>query len=458
MPKAYLLVQIMILRGGVLNVTNQSQDVFLFSYINKSESVDVPAELIDNGVFYEIPSLNHGKKLLVIEDQNPWVENRSGYSYGHIRKDILLLKKGKAQNQTIMPYNNEYSSPKCKVYDVEYSRLFINNLIFNREPNSNFKTYLCSIRGTDNVCIENVSIYTPQSNLVEDMAINIVDCTNVNLDNVAINGTYSRTDYSGYGICMNTIWKFTANRLTAHANWGIFGDNNINVVNIYNSDINRFDIHYYGRDVYFRKVYFSGLYDQFSSVFGSIIFDNCIFDNFTPIVYEYTYNTYNNHEVLFKDCTHKLSSRRNYLIFAGILSDERNKRNELSEKYWPKLTINNMRIEVPQDVGNYYVYCVRNEDVKNAKLDHILDVTINGMDFYYIEGAKPINVNLSNVSVSTVEAFNINIKDLNIFTKQEEKELGNKGNLYINITGNNKVSSVNVSHSMISNYSFFNNK
>ena len=438
--------------GAVFNVTNQNQDVYLFSYVNKAEPIDVPAHLIDKGLFLEIPRLNSGKKLLVIEDQNPWVENRKGYSYGHIRRDILLLKHGKAQNQTIMPYDNPQSLPKCKVYDLDIPYLKIENLILNRNDNSSYKTFLCNIVGTNNVQINNVTINTPQSDMVEDMAIKIVDCTNVSLNDVTINGTYSRSDYSGYGICMNNIWNFKVKELEVEANWGVFGDNNINVVSIENSKINRFDIHCYGRDVYFKNVLFFQFYNQFSSVFGSIEFDNCVFDDFTPIVYEYNYNTYNSHNVIFKNCAHNLSARRCYLINAGILSEEKNYRKELTVKYWPKLTINNMLVNVPVDVKDYCIYYAQKQGDNKAIVDYVSDIKIDRMDFKYVYGAELINMYLTNKEVFSKNPISVDIKNLNILTEEvENKHNSSIGNLIINIKGSNKSNKLIIVKSRMNN-------
>lgn len=344
--------------GAVFNVTNQNQDVYLFSYVNKAEPIDVPAHLIDKGLFLEIPRLNSGKKLLVIEDQNPWVENRKGYSYGHIRRDILLLKQGKAQNQTIMPYDNPQSLPKCKVYDLGIPYIKIEKLILNRTDNSSYKTFLCNIVGTNNVQINNVTINTPQSDMVEDMAINIVDCTNVSFENVTINGTYSHSDYSGYGICMNNIWNFNANRLETEANWGVFGNNNINVAIINDSEINRFDIHCYGKDVEFHNCVFRNLYNQFSSIYGSIVFNNCIFYSFTPILFENSYKAYTKFDLVFNSCTVEADKDNYYLIKAYDLDGAQlsKGRKELLLKEFPDLYIEGLTIFMPSYINDYYIY------------------------------------------------------------------------------------------------------
>ena len=99
--------------GVEFNVKNTQKDFYLFSYVDKAIPVMVSKQDIDRGNFKRYPQLKKGRRLLVISDDNPWVLNREGYKYGHIRKDILLLNNGKAQNKTVMPYNNAGSSPTC---------------------------------------------------------------------------------------------------------------------------------------------------------------------------------------------------------------------------------------------------------------------------------------------------------------------------------------------------------
>lgn len=436
--------------GVVFNVTNQSQDVFLFSYVNKSEPIDVPAHLIDKGLFLGMPRLNSGKKLLVIEDQNPWVENRKGYSYGHIRRDMLLLKQGKAQNQTIMPYNNPQSLPKCKVYDLDIPYLKIENLILNRNDNSSYKTFLCKLVGIDNVQINTVTLNTPNNDMVEDLAINIVDCTNVYFENVTINGTYSRSDYSGYGICMNNIWNFKANKLKAEANWGVFGDNNMNTVSITNSEINRFDIHCYGRDVSFKQVVFNRLYNQFSSVFGTIEFEDCTFNSFIPVLYEPSYDVQNNHDVIFRNCTFNNTNKRNYLVSLNSITKEKNKRPELVEKCWPSMSIENMKINVESSTEVFYVYKSSSTSLAREYLDKVSSVRIKGMSFLYNQESSPINLYISNIDAKPKSLVVINIDRLCIVP--ENKEISDSfGKLFVNFNPNCISSNSKITKSRISN-------
>lgn len=441
--------------GAVFNVTNQNHDIYLFSYVNKAEPIDVPAHLIDKGLFLEIPRLNSGKKLLVIEDQNPWVENRKGYSYGHIRRDILFLKHGKAQNQTIMPYDNPQSLPKCKVYDLDIPYLKIENLILNRTDNSSYKTFLCKLVGIDNVQINTVTINTPQNDMVEDLAIYIVDCTNVFFENVTINGTYSRSDYSGYGICMNNIWNFKANNLEAEANWGIFGDNNINTVSITNSEINRFDIHCYGRDVSFKQVVFNRLYNQFSSVFGTIEFEGCTFNSFIPVLYEPSYDVQNDHNLVFRNCTFNVKNDRNFLVSLNAITKDRSSRPELFAKCWPSISIKKMKVNVYSLTNAFYVFMSSRSSLVGSDLDKLSSIIIDELTFNYNHDAKPINMYLSNIEASPKSGVDINIYKL--YLLPENANISEKyGVLFLNVKTEKISNHSSIKKSRISNTLSFN--
>lgn len=398
----------------VFNVTNNAKDVYLFSYVNRAIAISVSGMAIDNGYFVAFSQLRSGRKLLSIEDKNPWVENRKTYSYGHQRKDILLVENGKAKNHPVMPYNNNQSAPTCKFYEVVYPFIQLSGITLNRSSGSTSKTFLCKIVGADDVRVRNVVINTPASDLVSDSAIRIQDCTNVLFENVSIDGTYSRRDYSGYGISMNNVWNYYATKLIAKGNWGVFGNNNINTAHIENSEINRFDIHCYGRDVTFKNVVFVDRYNQFSSTFGTIRFDNCIFKHFVPVLYEASYNAYTPHSVSFNSCVFHLDTQHNYLIAAGRLSPEENSRVELNDKCWPNVTINKMKVIVEGDAASFNVFNVAVDPKFEGCVHAIENITINGLSFETINSMKAIPINLVSRDVKTEKPLKVKVNKLNV--------------------------------------------
>ncbi len=423
--------------GVVLNVTNNNQDLFLFTYANKSESVDVSNLEIDKGVFRRIPQLKKGERLLAIEDQTPWIDNRKGYSYGHYRRDIMLLKKGKAQNKTVMPYGNNISKPICRLYELKDEVVTFSNITLNRSDNSTKKTFLCFFRGLDNLLLKSVVLNTPQNDMVNDVAIQVLDATNVRFEDVRINGTYSKSNHSGYGISMNNIWNFYAYHLYGNGKWGVFGNNNINVATLEDCEINRFDIHCYGRDVTFSNVKFFKWYNQFSSVFGDIRFNDCVFKSFTPVLYEPSYNAINEHRISFNNCTFYADIDHNSLIKVGAINTERNSRPELNKKCWPQLFVENLKvISTSWKVSDLFLFNTSTVE-KGAMLDTLAPIVINGIEVNYLEKSDPIKVSVSNMEVESRGDVKVEVR--NIYIKEKTKGINNVGDdsIYVNIKKHN---------------------
>ena len=328
--------------GVEFNVKNAQKDFYLFSYVGKTAPITISKHDIDRGNFKRNPQLRKGRRLLVIADDNPWVLNREGYKYGHVRKDILLIKNGKAQNKTVMPYNTEGSSPTCTFYILSQDGITFSNITLNRSKDSSKKTYLVNVTGVDGLTLSGVTIHTPENQSENDVATSIKECTNVTFKDVTIDGTYSRSDHSGYGVSLNTIWNFKVSNMVGHGNWGVFGTNNVNVASFEDSDINRFDIHCYGRDITFKNVTFRDKYNQFASVFGTIRFDNCNFIHFCPVLNGQSYNAYVGYNVVMNNCVFDICKGKNILIDQGRIDGVVNIRPELSERCIPNISINNL--------------------------------------------------------------------------------------------------------------------
>lgn len=393
-------------------VTNHTKDFFLFRYINQSMSIDVLAKDIDVGCFIKYPELREGRHLLAISDDSLWVDKRQNYNYGHTRKDILLVSNGIARNKTIMPYNNKNSAPKCLIYELQSHSVVVKNITFQRVEGNEYKTYLFDIKGLDNLCLKNIRIITPKSDLTDDVAIKIYDCTNVTLSNISIKGTYSRTDHSGYGINLNNIWNLYVDNMFGQGNWGVFGNNNLNEVTVTNSKINRFDIHCYGKNIAFKKVTFFDLYNQFSSTFGTISFDRCEFDDFIPIINGTSYNAYVAYDLVFNKCTLYVNNKCNYLIKAGRIDTVVNKRPELTKKCWPNIKIKNMKVVVDDDVSDFYLFKVLKDNSCNYNIRYISQISISKMMFCHNTNGSPVNFYFSNKKVATDNTLKIQIKKL----------------------------------------------
>ena len=374
-----ILTKINDFKGITIRVKNNQKDLFLFARTEQLTPIDIPKHIIDSGNFQTIDKLNKDKCILVIYDENVWTE-RSGYGYNVIRKDILFVDKGESKNQVIKPYNNRNSSPICYYRIVNDECTIIKNLSIKRTLNSSHITYAVQLSNLNDILIDRLYIETPQNELHGDTAIGIYNCTNLKMENVLINGTYSQKNKYGYGIHMDNVYSSTFNNLNATGNWGIFGTYNISEVILENCKINRFDIHCYGKNVYCKNTLFSKLYNQFSSFYGTLTFDKCHFRNFIPVLLESSYNSYTEFSLHLKNCTWDVNSVQNYLVHAGYLGDISNKRIELSQKFLPNIIIENLMINVPVDVEKVFIIHPITVSTKNEI--RFSKIRINGLQFY----------------------------------------------------------------------------
>ena len=371
--------------GVVLNVRNQQKNMVLFQMSAGTKPMDVTWEQIKKRI---LPDRN-SDFLIIIEDDSLWVKNRIGYKYGHRRKDILLVKNGRIQNEVVASYGTRSSRPRFLRCDIANRKKIVKNLTFNRDSTSSCMTYALKIENQNDVEVENVTINTSvPGELYGDMAISVTNCTNVRMKDVAINGTYSQKRNYGYGICMNNVWNVTFDHLIGHGNWGVFGNNNVNKATLVNCDINRFDIHCYGKDVTFKNCIFRNLYNQFSSVYGKVSFEKCEFVDFIPVLFESSYNAYTGFDLSFSDCTWQMKQGQNYMIQAGNPSGAVNERLELKEKCWPNLAIDNMKVIAPHDVKELYLFGCRTKPRDDVKLGYIHNIRVRNMKVFNFDNPK----------------------------------------------------------------------
>ena len=410
--KSIPLTQYNDFRGCVFVVKNTSNNCWLFDSTVKGESAAVSKQMIDEGYFRSHEVLRRGRYLLLVEDKNPWVLNRKGYDYGHQRKDILLIENGVAKNQVVMPYNNAYSSPKCIFIKLNNQSFVFKNLIVERDPDCTFLTHIASIVGHDNVRVQAITVHTPPSDLVNDRGIMINDCTNVTLEDVSIDGTYSKYDHSGYGICLDNIWNFKATRLYGKGNWGIFGNNNINTAKLVDSQLNRFDIHCYGKDISFRNVAFFDLYNQYASVYGTIRYDKCTFTEFVPVRNSGSYNAYVAHNVVLNDCVLYANPSRNFLFKLLNLNEPTNERHELAEKCLPNISINNLMVNLRDGADSFYIFSCSYSGQKITDIGYLSKINIEGLVINSDENKPVKDLMLSNITIQTKSEIDCQMRDV----------------------------------------------
>lgn len=363
-----------------LYVTNKDRNYILFRLEKNIHEIDISGKSIDEGKFDDNPTLNTGLKLLVVEDQKLWVNERIGYkSNGYKRKDVLVLKNGKAQNQTIQPYNNEYSSAKGWYCNVSAKKKTVKNLNFYRTEVSTFKTYPVLINYQYNVELSSISMTTPQNTqLVDDNGIMVYDCAKVVLNDIRINGTYSKETDAGSGVRLINVYDVKINRMFARSEWGVFGNYHVNSVILKDCDINRFDIHCYGRDIKSIRCKYSKQYNQFSSVYGLVSFIQCEFDDFIPFLMESSYNAYTPFDLKWKNCSFKLTKNHNYFITLFRVPEPYNERAELRRKCLPNITIENCKVSLDENVDEWYLVQTHGIKYKDT-FDYIREINIKGL-------------------------------------------------------------------------------
>lgn len=185
------------------------------------KDVFLPKENIDSGDFKDIEGLNTGTKLLIINDEDPWT-TRQGSSFQ--REDILLVRNGRAVNSVIAPYDTCTSYPKCKYIADEDLTYEIKNLIVERSSTCNIIYSLLMMNYMNNVTIDNVEVQTPSNPFISnvgDQIFRIMRCTNITINNVSIDRTYSDENHAGYGFLINNVWNLRLNGIVSTSPiWG----------------------------------------------------------------------------------------------------------------------------------------------------------------------------------------------------------------------------------------------
>jgi hypothetical protein len=227
----------------------------------------------------------------------------------------------------------------------------------------------------------------------------MLNCVDVTLDGISINGTYSLPKRFGYGVSLDNIYNLQVKNMYARANWGVFGNNNVNKAMLQDCDINRFDIHCYGKDVSFEKCTFVDFYNQFSSIYGLISFKHCTFTRFTPILIEGTYNALTAFDVVFDHCKINLDKNHSALFTIFGFSKQENSRPELREKCLPNITLLNCQVNVADGVKKWYVYNTNNIQEYEGRFSYISKATIEDLS--------------TNAKESDLSVFSKNINSIN---------------------------------------------
>lgn len=386
--------------GVTIQVENKKKGMFLYTLSSKLTPIIVEGMDIDNRNFSSYPALKNGNKLLVIYDKNLWVQERIGYGKGMERKDIMLVRNGRGSNSTVQGYSSAASMPDCYYRDVDTrTKTIIKNVTFERTASSTEKTYFVKIENQYNVEATGVNIHTPDgSGLYGDMAIYIVNCADVKLKDISVNGTYSLPKQSGYGVRIHNLYNLYVENMYGRANWGVFGNHNINTAYLKKCDINRFDVHCYGRDIRFDNCNFVGLYNQFSGMYGEIRFNDCTFTKCHPVLIEGSYNAFTPFDLYFDGCTFNFDEKHPGVVYFSSFSKENNARPELSEKSLPNVIIKNSSVNLNGGLTTWYVFNIKKIKDYKGKFSHISKVTVEGLS----TNGGQLNMELYSNKVETI--------------------------------------------------------
>ena len=209
-----------------------------------------------------------------------------------------------------------------------------------------------------------------------DAIIRISNSCNVTLMNIYARGSYSQKNHYGYVFRGDNVYGLKVKNVDAKADWGVFGDNNLNNVVIEDCKINRFDIHCYGRDVTCKRCRFEGLYNQFSSTYGQIFFEDCVFNNFTPYLNAESYNAFVPVDLTFERCTFNITPGKNAIIKMSGLTEEVNSRPELEVKCMPNVKIVDCSATASDDIDVWYVILPGGIGYKEA-IGHIDNIDVD---------------------------------------------------------------------------------
>jgi len=395
-------------KGLKLTVKNNWKNHYLFVCSRTAKNIEVPQSIIDRGDFRSVPELKYGVKLLLIKDAKPWVEHRKGHNYGAIRRDVLLLINGIAQNKTITPYGNQgVSLPECRYVEADLKPKKIGNLTFIRSDGSKYMTFLISVANINNIELYDIQCYTPEDDSKYGDNIIVVDCSaNVTYRNITIEGMYTQDDKYGYGISMNNVWNVKLYNVSGNVKQGIICNSNINKSFLKNCKINRYDIHCYGRDAEMEDCTFKGMYFPVASFYGKIVFRRCSFVNSQPVWIRADYNAYVPFDIEIYDCFWYPVKGRDALCYAGELDNEVNGRLELCKKYWPSIKVRGLNVYPSDKLNAIYVFRVGGDVDSEQTVGYLPFVDIEGLNVH----GMGMDLSVCNKKIKTSQKPRIRIK------------------------------------------------
>lgn len=392
--------------GATLIVRNASHDMFLFRLSNDTKQIELKGSQLHKGFRYD-SLVNTKYCLLLVSDEMPWVKERKGYGHAVYRKDMLLLHNGVIQNDPVTDYDSKQSKPSGRLCTVNGRMKYVRNVCFVRDVDSQYKTGLVDFVFQYNVELSNVETITPDHDFMYgDAIISFLNCCHTIVRNVRIYDTYSQTNRYGYGLSISGIYDMTIDRMYGHAKWGIFYIDNTQKIVLKNSDVNRFDCHCYGRDFKIDNTILNNSPSAYSSMYGDFVFTNCTFNDTDPVGLRQAYNANTPFNIYFRHCVFNVSKKHDCLVRISGLSNEDASRVELLDKNLPNITVRNCKINLLDDVQDFYIF-VTGDIAYKKPINNLSFISVNGLAF-----SKKCRFGISNRLINTKDSLQVIIKDL----------------------------------------------
>lgn len=381
----------------------QDNETVNFSTLaSAARKIDIKGSIIDSGDFSSVPALSHGHKLLYIYDPNVWSIGGVSGTLEVFRRDIIHIVDGQAQNKPIRPYT-ETSNLMCfwDEVTVKASPTF-ENLTFTRTASSTQRTYLLKACGQVGLHVRNININTPREDTIpserphylDDRCLYIRHSVNTVLENICVNGTYSRSNQHGYAFRMINLANTTLRNVQGDGAWGVQCGFFLNTVTLDGCTLNRFDCHCYCADFTYRNCIFKTDMAHYSSencscqvacAYGDMQFAHCRFVDARPMIVSPMYSRgQSGFELSYYDCVFDVLPKYYYLV-EGLTYDDTEDSRALPNLYMRDCIIDATR---GTNARRYYLY-----HFNNQKNEGLYKDTVQYLNTVNLENVKVIAKN-----------------------------------------------------------------
>lgn len=407
--------------GCTFSVRNTYAKVFLFEMKPNTapQAISIDKQQLTSGM--KIETKGKSPKLLIVKDNNLWTLRYDFDNQGDItnikqecfRRDLFFVENNIIKNNPISTYDNDASAPTCQYIEIDTRQKTFSNLKLIREKSSTAVTNLIRIEYQYNILLNNINVQTylqkdEDKRFYYDQCLYIENCANVSMSNITVRNTYSAQSIWGYAVEMNNVLDCTFDRLSITAIRGGFNTTCANNLLFKDCHLNRADIHYYGRDLTCIGCTFENtlnsfhVYNRVSSFFGTLKYEKCVFNHFIPVRIDSEYNSFTSFNVEMNDCTlniyHQPPLTYNCICHIPILESLENTRAELRRKNLPNIKVNNLKLEGPSSLKDFYFFIVH----KNKYTGNVY-----GMDSLQING---LTYNAGNNTSLTLNDFSLPVQ------------------------------------------------